>query len=254
MTDARAAGGAASRVPAGLRAAALAAAAALTACSGGGSDGGGGRGAGTELAGALLPDARPKVDFTLTDTEGTRYGFRQETDGKLTLLFFGYTRCPDVCPVVMANLGAAVGRLPADVRRRIAVVFVSTDPARDSLPRIRSWLDNFHRSFVGLRGPEDKVNRIMESYGLPPAVREQPGGEGNGYTVGHAGQVLVFTPDDSLRLMYSPRTRQSEWVRDLRRLAREGAPAGRAGEAGRSGRGREDGGPARGAGKPGPEG
>ncbi|MFB6240109.1 MAG: SCO family protein [Gemmatimonadota bacterium] len=180
---------------------------------------------GTGLHGAVLPEARPKGDFTLTATDGEPWNFREETDGRITLLFFGYTHCPNACPVQMATLGAAYGKLPWKLQDRIEVVFVTTDPARDTLSRLDSWLDNFHESFVGLRGSRGEVNRIMESYGLPPARIDTAGTAGEGYTVGHAAHVLLFTPDDSLRMMYPTGTRQKAWVEDLRTLAREGTDA-----------------------------
>lgn len=125
----------------------------------------------------------------------------------------------------MANLGAALDRVSPAVAEEVKVVFVSTDPARDSASRIRSWLDGFDRSFVGLRGPLEEVNRIAGSYGLPGAVKEQPDRE-EGYTVGHTSHVLVFGPEGPLRLIYSARTRQREWVEDLSRLVTEGVPGG----------------------------
>lgn len=222
-----------------LRAAAGAAAALLlgaagVACgedgAGGGAPGdGAGPGPQSELHGAVLPEPRPKGDFTLTATDGEAFDFREETDGDVTLLFFGYTHCPNACPVQMATLGAAYEKLSWELKDRIQVVFVTTDPARDTLPRLRSWLDDFSESFVGLRGSRDEVDRIMESYGLPPAQIDStdpgPGGSDDGYTVGHAAHVLVFTPDDRLRLTYPTGTRQKAWVEDLRTLAGEGTAA-----------------------------
>ena len=218
-------------------AAALLLGAAVGACGG---DGGGtageagARSAGTtELHGAVLPRAKPRGEFTLTATDGEPYRFGEETAGRVTLLFFGYTHCPNACPVQMATLGAAYEKLPWKLQDRVEVVFVSTDPARDTLSRLRSWLDNFSESFVGLRGPREEVNRIMQSYGLPPAQIDTAGAPpGEGYTVGHAAHVLVFTPDDRLRLMYPTGTRQEAWVEDLRKLAREGTPAVTSGESG----------------------
>lgn len=216
------------RVPAFV----IAALAVVSAAGCGGGDAGS-RGASAALDsglhGAVLPEARPKGDFTLTATDGEPYRFREETRGKVTLLFFGYTHCPNACPVQMATLGAAYEKLPMELQQRVEVVFVSTDPARDTLARLRSWLDNFSESFVGLRGSREKVNRIMERYGLPPAridtTASGPGDPGDGYTVGHAAHVLVFTPDGRLRLMYPTGTRQKAWVEDLRKLAREGTAA-----------------------------
>ncbi len=171
---------------------------------------------GDRFAGVELTPAKPKLSFALTATDGRRFDFRRDTDGRLTLLFLGYTSCPDVCPVHLANIAAALARLSADERRQVRVVFVTTDPARDSLPRIRAWLDNFDSTFVGLRGTRDEVAAVESALGLAPSSM-QPTIEG-GYAVGHAAQVLVFTPDDSLRVMYPFGVRQQDWARDLPRL------------------------------------
>src|SRR6185503_11265117 len=92
----------------------------------------------------------PRPSFTLTATDGKPYAFAKETAGKLTLLFFGYTNCPDVCPVHAANIAEIIKDLPWEDRQRVSFVFVTTDPDRDSLPQLRKWLDNFDSTFVGL--------------------------------------------------------------------------------------------------------
>lgn len=171
---------------------------------------------GDRFVGLELSPAKPKPSFTLTSTSGQTYDFRRETDGQLTLLFFGYTSCPDICPVHLANIGATLDRLSPEDRARVRVVFVTTDPARDSLPRIRAWLDNFDSTFVGLRGERDEVTEIESSLGIAPSV--VPEGGAKGYDVGHAAQVIAFTPDDSMRVLYPFGTRQQDWAHDLPRL------------------------------------
>lgn len=175
--------------------------------------------------GLVLDMRLTKPDFTLTDTRGQPFHFRQATHGKLTLLFFGYTNCPDVCPVHMANIAAVLHRLPYEVTSQLRVVFVTTDPERDTPKQLRSWLDNFDPSFIGLRGSVDEVNRIQVGLGLPPTVRQDVG---NGdYSVGHAAQVLAFSPaDDRAHVMYPFGTRQQDWAHDLPKLVSDkwGAP------------------------------
>lgn len=171
--------------------------------------------------GVVLDSAVPKPDFTFTDTRGRAYDFREETAGRVALLFFGFTHCPDVCPVQLANLGAVLEDLPPSLRDRFEVVFVSVDPARDDRERIRSWLDRFGEGFVGLRAPEDEVRALQRRLGLPPSGPRRPAG-GSDYAVGHAAQVLTFTPDGAAHLAYPFGTRQRDWSRDLERLAREG--------------------------------
>ena len=104
------------------------------------------------LSGSVFDEPLAKPDFTLTDTSGAPFDFRAETDGKLTLLFFGYTSCPDICPIHLANLAAVLRQISPDFQRRIQVVFVGVDAPRDTPERMRSWLDSFDARFVGLTG------------------------------------------------------------------------------------------------------
>ncbi|MFQ5703267.1 MAG: SCO family protein [Gemmatimonadales bacterium] len=170
-----------------------------------------------ELRGTQLDSALPKPDFSLTATSGQSYEFAPETHGHLTLLLFGYTNCPDVCPIHMANLAAVVHQLPPDIANQIKVVMVSTDPERDSLHVLRKWLDKFDHKFVGLRGSLDEVNTIQRGLGLPPSVRLSTQTD---YDVGHAAQVIAFTRDDSAHVVYPFGTRQSDWAHDLPLLLR----------------------------------
>lgn len=166
-----------------------------------------------DLRGIALPEPWPKPTFTLTDTRGETFAFRDRTAGKVTLLFFGYTNCPDICPVHMANIGAVLKKLPPRVANEITIVFVTTDPDRDSAARIREWLDRFDPRFVGLRGTLDSINAIQQEIGLAAAV---PGERtGNGYLVGHAAQVVAYTKDDSAYVVYPSGTRQTDWAHDL---------------------------------------
>lgn len=169
------------------------------------------------LRGAVLNPPQPKPHFTLTDTHGRPFHFRRQTDGYVTLLFFGYTHCPDVCPIHMANIAAVLKQIAPDIADRVKVVFVTTDPARDSAARLRSWLDNFDPDFIGLRGAPDSVAALERKLGLAPAVIEQRDSSG-GYTVGHAAYVLAFTPDNKERVLYGFGTRQVDWAHDLPKL------------------------------------
>lgn len=157
-----------------------------------------------------------KVDFTLTDTEGRPFDFRDRTDGSLTLLFFGYTYCPDVCPLHMATLASALAELDAEVRQAVRVVFVTVDPERDTPERLAQWLDAFDSTFVGLRGSPEEIAEILAFYRYPPPER---GPEETGYLVGHPALVYAFTPDDLGRAMYGAETTQATWVHDLALMA-----------------------------------
>lgn len=176
----------------------------------------------SDLRGWTLSTPLPKVDFTLTSMNGGQYSFREETDGRLTLLFFGYTYCPDVCPVHMANIAAVRKKLDPRIAREIRVVFVSTDPERDTPERLREWLGHFDPAFVGLYGPIEEINEIQRSIGLGASFKEElPDG---GYGVAHAAQVIAYTSDNLAHVMYAFGTRQEDWAHDLPKLATEGPP------------------------------
>ena len=165
-----------------------------------------------ELDGDLsMPAAR------LVDTDGAPYDLRAATAGTYTLVFFGYTSCPDACPIQMAVLGAAFDDLAGDVIDDLTVVFVSTDPARDTPAAIRSYLDQFDSSFVGLTGSADQLRDVQFAAGLPAATVDEPDADGE-YLVGHATQVLLFDRQGVARRAYPLGVRQSDWVADLTEL------------------------------------
>jgi protein SCO1/2 len=176
-----------------------------------------------ELRGATYSEPLPKPDFTLATTDGRPFDFRAETAGKVTLLFFGYTYCPDICPVHMANIAAVLERLPPPIADQVTVIMVTVDPERDTPERLRAWLDHFDRSFIGLVGPLDSVNAIQAALYLPAATKIAPaqGADSSaGYLVGHAASVIAFTRDDLAHVVYPFGIRQEDWAHDLPILAR----------------------------------
>ncbi|HUF29784.1 MAG TPA: SCO family protein, partial [Gemmatimonadaceae bacterium] len=148
----------------------------------------------------------------------------EQSRGKLTLLFFGYTHCPDVCPVHMTNIAAAMRTFSWARRDSIRVVFVTTDPERDTPDRLRSWLGSIDSSFVGLRGTQAAIDSAQRGLGLPEAMR-LPGAHAGDYQVGHAGQVLAVFADGRARFAYPFGTRQAEFAHDLPKLVAESASA-----------------------------
>jgi protein SCO1 len=184
----------------------------LAARSGDGSASDAGDGSGG-WRGAVLGAAQPRPEFTLTDTAGRPYDFAAETRGRLTLLFFGYTSCPDVCPIHMATLAGALREpgLP-----RPTVVFVTTDPERDTPAHLRDWLDGFSPDFVGLRGTRDQIRAAEVAAQVAPSMRAT--GDGDDYEVGHAAQVIAYTPDDQAHVVYPFGVRREDWLADLPRL------------------------------------
>jgi protein SCO1/2 len=166
----------------------------------------------------LLPP-RTKPQFVLTDTEGRPFDFKRDTDGYATLLFFGYTHCPDVCPVHVANIAAVLHNLPPTVSQRVKMVFVTTDPERDTPEVLRRFLDKFDRGFIGLTGSPDEILAAQAAARIPAATKEvldstKPGE----YLIGHAAFVFAYTPDGLGRYLYPFGIRQADWAHDIPRL------------------------------------
>lgn len=159
-------------------------------------------------------------DLTLTDTEGRPFRLREQTAEKVTLLYLGYTHCPDVCPTHMAQVARALDELPASTASQVSVVFITTDPERDTPEVLRNWLDLLDERFVGLTGTREEINRAQSLLDVNPASRTDLGG-GN-YAVNHAAFVMAFTPDDQkASLVYPADMSSDDYAADLRALIEE---------------------------------
>ena len=186
----------------------------------------------------VTPATRPS--FVLADTAGRAYDFAAETRGRPTLLYFGYASCPDECPTAMAGVAAALRSAPAGVREQTRVVFVTTDPERDSGPVVRRFLDQFSTQFVGLTGTRAQVDAAQRATGFRPAARGGPvqtlpgqpdahahaaGTAGHrhfgplGYGVEHGDVIFAFDTGDRLPVLYDGGVRPADLAADLPLLA-----------------------------------
>jgi protein SCO1 len=153
--------------------------------------------------GSSLPEPYSMPDVSLTDTSGRPYNLATTPSKPATLLFFGYTHCPDVCITVLSDVALALQRLtPAD-RDQIQFIFVTTDPTRDKEKQIRRYLDRFNPSFVGLTGPLPMIKRAATQVGVDiQGMEKLPSG---GYEVGHSAQVIGFSRNSGV-VLWTPGT------------------------------------------------
>ncbi|PWK65108.1 protein SCO1/2 [Streptomyces sp. CG 926] len=169
--------------------------------------------------GTVVDPAFPKPDLRLTDTTGKPYDLREQTAGKTTLVFFGYTNCPDVCPTTMGDIAAALAKQPADVRDNTRVVFVTTDPERDTPESLGAWLKAFGPNFTGLSGDLEQVKKAARGLGV---LVEDPKMKHDGTMMSsHGAQVVAFTPaDGKAQLVYTAGTTVDDYAHDLPLLAK----------------------------------
>jgi protein SCO1/2 len=161
----------------------------LTACgSGGGAPADVDLGEDDGYAGALLEMPYSIAPVTLTDTDGEPFTLAKDT-ADLDIVFFGYTNCPDVCQVVMGNIASAFVRLDEADQERVRVVFVTTDPARDTAQEMTSYLSRFNPAFIGATGSLADINTLGKSMGIfIQKGKKLPSG---GYEVDHTTSVTA---------------------------------------------------------------
>ncbi|MGW5214773.1 SCO family protein [Streptomyces sp. NPDC004051] len=155
-----------------------------------------------------------KPDLVLTGTTGKPFDLRKQTAGETTLVFFGYTNCPDVCPTTMSDISAALAQQPQAVRDNVQVVFVTTDPERDTPESLGTWLKSFGPNFTGLSGDLTKVKKAALSVGI--SVEDPTKHHDGTVTSDHGTQVVAFTPGDNKgRVLYTHGTTVDDYAHDL---------------------------------------
>jgi protein SCO1/2 len=139
----------------------------------------------------------------------------------VTLVYFGYTHCPDLCPLNMFSTATSIKGMPAAERHDVQVVFVTTDPDRDTPPVIRTWLNHFSQKFIGLTGSTAQIQSAERSAGIPLSFAEHVSEPGASYAVVHAGYVLVYS-GGAAHLEFPAEIRPSQETHDLVALVQHG--------------------------------
>ena len=169
------------------------------------------------LNGAVLTPPRSIPALTLQRTDGSPFSTTELT-GKLSLVFFGYTFCPDVCPMTLSELLQMRRILGADADR-VQVYFVTVDPARDSADRLRRYVKAFDPAFEGLTGDEDALAQMRAAFGAIGVRREAPNG-GPNYFMDHTAAMFLVDRSGSISMAYAYGTPPQLLADDLRQLAR----------------------------------
>ena len=149
----------------------------------------------TDMTGAL-----PALSFTMTRASDGKTVTAADFKGKIVLLYFGYTFCPDVCPTTLMNITdmlKSMGKAADDVR----VLFVTVDPNRDTLPVLKQYTESFAPQVVGLRGTRDQLETLAKRYRVAYSVT--PASNGHAYEVTHGAAVYVFNRAGDIKLLFS---------------------------------------------------
>ncbi len=168
--------------------------------------------------GVLLDDPYSVPDVTLTDTEHQPFDLARQQ--RRTLVFFGYTNCPDICQVVMSTIASAMTRLSDAERARVQVAFVTTDPARDTPQVLRTYLDRFDPHFVGVTGSLSRIDALGRPMGIEVTKGQKlPSG---GYEVNHTTTVVTVR-DGTADLLWTASTSPGDMAADLHKILKADA-------------------------------
>jgi protein SCO1/2 len=143
----------------------------------------------------LLPQSRSLPELSLTNQDGQAVAVDQLKE-QWSLLFFGYTFCPDICPATLAQLRQLQGQLPPETLSKLRIVLVTVDPHRDTPEQLKKYLDYFDAGFIGLTGEEATLQKLANAVSIPyiPADTSK-----ENYTVDHSGNLVLIGPDGKQR-------------------------------------------------------
>lgn len=151
-------------------------------------------------SGQLYPAAKALAPFTLTDQHGHVFS-NAALAGKWSFVFFGYTTCPDICPTTLTMFTQLYKQLPPALQEDTQIVFVSLDPARDTVAQLSAYMPFFHPRFIGLTADEAQIDAFARDMGVAYAKVEQPGG---GYLVDHSVRIFLLNPNGERYALFAP--------------------------------------------------
>ncbi len=159
----------------------------------------------TDISGAM-----PRLDFHMTRASDGRAVSGGTYRGRVIILYFGYTNCPDVCPATLANLTGMLAKLD---RKEVQVLFVTVDPGRDTLPALKDYVHAFSPQIEGLRGTDNQLADLARRYRVAYSVDPKPP-----YTVMHSNAVFFFDPSGRIRLVTTDTSDTSAMADDVAKL------------------------------------
>jgi len=161
--------------------------------------------------------ARPLPDFELIDQDGRKMT-RENLRGKWSLMFFGFTHCPDVCPTTLQTLGQMMRRIDdPDVAAAVQVIFVSVDPERDTPQILRDYVTYFDPGFIAATAPMEKLRQLTRPLGIAHEIRNRIG-DSMEYDVDHSAAIVLVNPDAEFAGLFGAPQDAGAMARDMTRI------------------------------------
>lgn len=166
--------------------------------------------------GTVIQSPEPSYDFTLTSANGdvSLSDFR----GKVVLIYFGYTFCPDICPATLANVGQALNQIDSQAED-VQLIMVSLDPGRDTPEKLAEYVAHFHPSFIGITGTQEEIDMVASLYGIFYQVNQ--GSAATNYLIDHTATLMVIDREGYLKLVFPFGVSADEIADDLKYMIRQ---------------------------------
>ena len=173
-----------------------------------------------QFRGSVIDPPVPASDFSLQDQNGQAFQLGDQR-GKIVLMFFGYTNCPDICPLTLAQFKQARAQLGQQADR-VSFVFITVDPERDTEEKIKTYLGAIDPAIVGLGGSQAELEQVWRAYGV--YRQKQPGQSQNDYAdlLEHSSRVYLVDTQGNLRVTYPSGLVSDDVVQDVKYLLRKG--------------------------------
>ncbi|UYG01019.1 MULTISPECIES: SCO family protein [unclassified Halomonas] len=166
-----------------------------------------------------IEEIMPPLQFSLTNDDGEP-ARAEEYRGKTTLVYFGYTQCPDVCPLTLARFASIFNELDDDERDDVQMLLISVDPNRDTPEVLKRYTDAFGPEFTGLTGDKEEIDALTNRYRIAYSF-EEPNERGD-YIVNHSSAVFAFNDEGQPRFLVRDPHSNQDVLADLRRVIDEG--------------------------------
>lgn len=166
--------------------------------------------------GTVIQSPEPSYDFKLTSANGdvSLSDFR----GKVVLLYFGYTFCPDICPATLANVGQALNQIGSKADD-VQLIMISLDPGRDTPEKLAEYVAHFHPSFIGITGSQEQIDTVASLYGIFYQINQ--GSDATGYLIDHTATLMVIDREGYLKLVFPFGVTAEEIADDLKYMIRQ---------------------------------
>ncbi|MCB0102650.1 MAG: SCO family protein [Anaerolineales bacterium] len=166
--------------------------------------------------GTVIQSPEPSYNFTLTGANGDVS--LSDYRGKMVLMYFGYTFCPDICPGTLANAAQALRNM-GDKADEVQLIMVSLDPERDTPEKLAEYTGHFYPSFIGITGTKEQIDEIAALYGIYYKINE--GSEATGYLIDHTATMMVLDREGYLKLVFPYGVTSEEIADDLKYMLRQ---------------------------------